>query len=279
MKGYELLERLSVTDEGNTVFKAKRTRDGTEFAVKQVSYAGIARADRSRMVETTNTLIQLSRNSTGLVHYHNTQVDTDNGVVYLVMDFYEKGSLEKLLSESRHPLDTEKIWTIVTDIALGLYDCHFNEPSLAHGALTPDHVFFGNDGFTRIGCLSLNSCPDVDKDEDLKNLGAILYRMATLQQFVSKRQISTSDSVFKRLDDGIKRVLIGLLNPSHSTERLTLQKLMEIPEIALKVLQKKIKIESEIYEQEKQRYKAKEADIIRREKALGLNPDKDDQDK
>ena len=269
MKGYEVLDRLSASPDGNIVFKAKRQSDGTVFAVKQISYAEIPKSDRTRVVDTTNTLIQLSRRTPEIVRYHNTQVDSELGKIYLIMDYFEAGSLEKLIRQSRKPIDTEQIWSIATDIALALYECHNNKPvSLAHGALSADHVFLDRDGSAKIGCFSLNSCAAVDKQKDLTDLGVLIYRMATLSPYESKRQISTSDSTFRHLDEGLRNILVGLLNPAHSDERFTLLNVLEFPEIALKVLEKKIKLESEMYEQEKQRFLAKEQELQVREKRL-----------
>lgn len=269
MKGFDILDRLSASAEGNIVVKAKRQSDGTLFAVKQISYAEIPKADRTRVVDTTNTLIQLSRRTPEIVRYHNTQVDSEVGKIYLIMDYFENGSLEKLIRQSRKPIDTEQIWSIATDVALALYECHNNKPlSLAHGALTADHIFLARDGSAKIGCFSLNSCASVDKQKDLTDLGILIYRMATLGSYESKRQISMSDSTFRHLDEGLRNILIGLLNPAHSDEKFTLLNVLEFPEVALKVLEKKIKVESELYEQEKQRYLAKEEDLKLREKRL-----------
>jgi hypothetical protein len=171
--------------------------------------------------------------------------------------------------ESRRPIEVDRIWSIATDIALALYECHANpEGPLAHGALTADHVFLDADGAARIGCFSLNTCLEVDKDKDLDDLGVLVYEMATLTPFVSKREISASR--LRHVDEGLRSLIVGLLNPARPDEKFALINVLEYPEIALKVLQKKLKIETEMYEQEKQKYTALKEDVQNREKRIAV---------
>jgi hypothetical protein len=238
--------------------------------VKKISYISLSKPNKKRIVDTTNQLIRLSARCPGLVRYHNTQVDSDVGTLNLFLEYFPDGSLEKVVresQESKRPIDVDKIWSITTDIALALYECHSNqEGALAHGALTADHIFIDADGAARIGCLSLNTCLEVDKDKDLDDLGVLVYEMTTLNPFVSKREISGAR--LRHIDEGLRNLIVGLLNPARPDEKFTLLNVLEYPEIALKVLQKKLKIETEMYEQEKQRYIALKEDVLKREKRI-----------
>jgi serine/threonine protein kinase len=240
--------------------------------MKKISYVSLSKPNKKRIVDTTNHLIRLSVRSPGLVRYHNTQVDSEVGTIHLFMEYFPEGSLEKLIresQESRHPIDVDRIWSIATDIALALYECHSSpEGALAHGALTADHVFIDADGAARIGCFSLNTCLEVDKDKDLDDLGVLVYEMATLSPFVSKREITGSR--LRHIDEGLRNLIVRLLNPARPDEKFTLLNVLEYPEIALKVLQKKLKIETDMYEQEKQRYMALKDDVQNREKRAAV---------
>jgi serine/threonine protein kinase len=238
--------------------------------MKKISYVNIPKADRKRIVDTTNALIQLSRRCPEVVRYHNTVVDSENGTLNLLTDYCENGSLEKLIKDLRDrkiAIETERIWSITAEISLVLYECHSSNPvRIAHGALTPDHVFFDAEGSIRIGCFSLTSCLEVDKEKDLIDLGILVYEMATLSRFTSKSQISPSK--LRGIDEGLRNLIIGLLNPLHADGKFTLLNVLEYPEVALKVLQKKLKIETEIYQHEKLRFSAIEDDLRNREKRL-----------
>jgi hypothetical protein len=267
MAQYEVIGPLSPSAHGG-MFRVRRSRDGKTFAMKKVTYTTIPKSERKRVVDTTNSLIQLTATCTGLVRYHNTQVDSEAGTLDLVMDFFPNGSLERVITDARDtrkPIGTDKIWSIATDIALALYDLHTNaQAPLAHGQLTADHIFFDSDGRVKIGCFSLNSCFDVDKEKDLNDFGALVYEMATLSPFVSKRDVSAAR--LRGVDEGIRELLIGLLNPVQIDGKMTLLNILEFPEIALNVLQKKLQIETEIYEQEKRRYASMKEDMLNREK-------------
>jgi serine/threonine protein kinase len=265
MEGYDILEELS-----STTAKVRRTRTDKLFVTKKVSYSNMPKADRKRIVDTTNTLIQLSLRCPGIVRYHNTIVDSEHGSLNLMTDYCPGGSVESLIKQTRDhrsTIDLEKIWTLTAEIALTLYECHSNAPGqLAHGKLSSDHIFLDADGSVKIGCFSLNSCLEVDKEKDLVDLGIVVFELATLSQFTSKHQVSASK--LKGVDEGLRNLMINLLNPPHVDQRMSLLNVLEYPEIALKILQKKLKIETEIYEQEKRRFLAIEEDLKNREKRL-----------
>jgi serine/threonine protein kinase len=276
MNQYEVIAPLLPAAHGE-MFRVRRTRDGKPFVMRKVSYTSIPKSERKRLVDTTNQLIQLTSTSTSLIRYHNTQVDNEAGTLNLILEFCPNGSLERLIAEAkqaRRPIETDKIWSIATDIALGLYDLHHNRHlPLAHGQLTADHVLFESDDKAKIGCFSLNSCFEVDKEKDLSDLGALIYEMATLSPFASKRDVTASR--LRAVDEGLKELLIALLNPVHVGTQLTLLNVLEWPEIALNVLQKKLKIETEIYEQEKRRFAALKEEGMNREKRVQIESDFD----
>jgi serine/threonine protein kinase len=267
MKKYEILEPLSHA-AGCKTFRAKRLKDGATVVAKKISYVGLPMAQKKIMVDKSNLLIQLSRYCTGLVKYHTAVVDSENGTLVLIMDYHPNGSVQKIIQQASHePLSTDKIWSIITDVGLALYECHNAKPEpLTHGALCPEHVFIDNDGSAVIGCFSLDSHFSVDKEKDIADLGALLFQLATLQPFTSKRQVSLTK--LKDIDEGMRTLIINMLNPTHSVEHFTLLNFLEFPEVALRVLEKKLKIEREIYEQEKRACTALEEDLLKREKRI-----------
>jgi hypothetical protein len=94
----------------------------------------------------------------------------------------------------------------------------------------------------------------------------VLYELATLSPFVSKYEISVSK--LKGVDEGLRELLIGIVNPVPPDRKMTLLNILEFPEVALNVLQKKLKIETEIYEQERKRYESLKEESVNREKRI-----------
>ncbi|OHT15767.1 hypothetical protein TRFO_13748 [Tritrichomonas foetus] len=267
MQNFEIVKQLSTS-----TFKAIRIRDQKVFGLKSISYVGLSKAEKKRIVDTINTLIQLR--CSNVIRYHNCVVDSDKGTLNLLTDFCEGGTLQDLLDqhyESRKPFDEEQIWSIATDIALALYECHNHKPQvITHGSLTADHIFIDSDDSAKIGCFSLNSCQSVDIEKDLTDLGKLIFEMATL----SKAEVCHHSYLYKLKNsgEGIREVATKLLSPS--SPKFNLVNFLEFPEVALKVLEKKLKIEKSFYEQEKAKYLALEESISKREKnvnAAGYN--------
>lgn len=261
MNNYEIVEPLS-----SSTSKAIRKSDQKVFALKKITYIGLSKAEKKRIVDTINTMIQIR--CANVIRYHNCIVDSENGTLNLLTDFCEGGSLKDLISrhaETRRPIDEERIWSIVTDIGLALYECHNHKSQpVAHGALTPEHVFLTSADSAAIGCFSLNSCQSVDMEQDLTDLGKIIFEMATFSKAEGGHHIIHSK--LKGVSEGIREVVLKLLSPS--SPKFTLVNFLEFPEVALKVLEKKLKIETAFYELEKAKYNALEERISRKGKNL-----------
>ncbi|KAK8894363.1 hypothetical protein M9Y10_022798 [Tritrichomonas musculus] len=261
MQNYEIVEQLS-----SSTYKAIRATDQRVLALKKISYVGLSKPDKKKIVDTINTMIQF--HCTNVVRYHNCVVDAENGTLNLLTEYIEGGTIQDLINrhaESKRPIDEERIWSIATDIALALYECHTHKPQpIAHGSLTPDHIFLDSADSAKIGCFSLNSCQSVDVEQDLNDLGKNIFEMATLTKYDGNHH--TFLNKLKGVGEGIREVLIKLLSPAGP--KFTLVKFLEFPEVALKVLEKKLRIETAFYEQEKAKYLALEDSLNKREKAL-----------
>ena len=262
MQNYTTLENIS-----STISKVLRVKDNKVFVRKTIVYVGLSKTEKKKIVDTINTLIQLR--STNVVRYHNCIVDSDEGTLNLFTDYCEGGSLASLIkkhNESRKPFDEEQIWSIATDIALALYDCHSHKPQpITHGQLNAEHVFIDADGAAKIGCFSLDSCNSSDFEKDVTDLGRLIFEMATL----SKPEIGhhSFQHKLRNAGEGIRDVCTKILAPNG--QKFTLMNFLEFPEVALKVLEKKLTVETAIYEQEKAKYLQMEDNLNRREKNLG----------
>lgn len=259
MQNYEILEQLSTS-----TYKAIRISDQKVFVLKKISYIGLSKIEKERIVNTINTMIQLRCNN--VVRYHNCVVDSENGTLNLFTSFIEGGTIRDLVLrhiKTKNPIDEDRIWSISTDIALALYECHNHKPlPISHGSLSPDHIFLDSADSAKIGCFSLNSCQNIDVDQDLNDLAKIIFEMATLSKFDGNQH--SFHYKLKGLSEGIREVLIKLISPDG--QKFSLVDFLEFPEVAIKVLEKKLKIETALYEQEKAKYIALEEKLIKREK-------------
>ena len=268
MQNYEIVEQLSTS-----TYKVTRLSDQKVLALKKISYVGLSKAEKKSIVDTINNMIQF--HCLNVVRYHNCIVDSENGTLNLLTDFIEGGTVQDLVArhaETKRPIDEERIWSIATDIALALYECHSHKPQpIAHGSLTSDHIFLTTADSAKIGCFSLTPCQDVDIEQDLMNLGKNIFEMATLSKYDGNHH--TFNNKLKSVGEGIREVLNKLLSPS--SPKFSLVNFLEFPEVALKVLEKKLKIETALYEQEKAKYLALEENINKKEK-ISANRDEHD---
>lgn len=261
MQNFEIVEQLSTS-----TYKVIRITDKKILSLKKISYVGLSKTEKKKIVDTINTMIQF--HCSNIVRYHNCVVDSENGTLNLLTDFIEGGTIKDLIYrhvESRKPIDEERIWSIATDIALALYECHNHKPQpIVHGSLTPNHIFLDSADSAKIGCFSLNLCQETDAEQDLCELGKNIFEMATLTKFDGNQHAFYNK--LKGLGEGIREVLSKLLIPAST--KFTLVDFLEFPEVALKVLEKKLRIETAFYEQEKAKYLALENNINKREKII-----------
>ncbi|KAH0788226.1 putative never in mitosis A-related kinase [Histomonas meleagridis] len=262
MEGYKIIKPLSNKGSCHT-FQVQRLRDNSIFVMKKINYVGLSKSEKIRIVETVNTLTQIR--FPGIIRYHNCVVDHDQGTLNLIVDYCPNGTLRSFISnaaETKKPIPEDKIWDIVSSIALSLYECHYHKSHpIAHGSLTSRHVFFDSENNVKIADFSLSNCQEVDKAKDLTDLGIIIYEMATLSNFEETRHISQTK--IRMLSEGLREIINNLLS-SHSS-KFSLLNVLEFPEIALKILEKKIKIEKAIYEQEKAKYELLEQRVKKME--------------
>lgn len=260
MQNYEIVEQLS-----SSTYKVVRKADQRVLTLKKISYVGLSKTKKKSIVDMINNMIQFRCNN--VVRYHNCIVDSENGTLNLFADFVEGGTIKDLISrhvESKRPIDEERIWSIATDIALALYECHNHKPQpISHGSLSTEHVLLESASSAKIGCFSLNACQSIDIEKDISDLGKIIFEMATLSK-IDENQHSFQYKL-KGLSEGMSEVLMRFFSPLE--QKFSLVGFLEFPEVALKVLEKKLKIETAFYEQEKAKYLLLENNLNKKEKA------------
>lgn len=241
IEGYEKLKPLGSVPY-NT-FVVLRNKDKLKMIAKEINYKKYDKTARKRIVDIINSLVQLRSDS--VVRYHNCVVD--NGHLILIADYYQNGSLHYYIKSEWGNISEDRMWDIITDIALGLYECHNHKPNqILHGNLNSKNVFLDESYNVKIGNFSLD-CSNVGEEKDLMNFGFIIYELVTGNVFDKEQFISQMQS--PKLNEGFKELLYGLFKKNFS-----LLDILEFPEVSLKILEKKIKLEKIIYEKEKAKY-------------------------
>lgn len=247
----------------NTIL-VTRLKDLRPLVIKKINYVGLSYTEKAKIVDKLNSLIAL--NCQNIIHYHNCFVDKDAGTINLVMDYYGQGDLLtkiKQNAKSQTQFTDDFIWNVVTDIALALYECHSHNPPIANRNLKASHIFLDQNDTALLSGFDLNSSPNLDTERDMYDFGFIIYLMVTLSVEDTRVHISK----LERLPDAYKDLIKGLTN-SVTKSRFSVREVLEYPEVIIKVLERKLKDETETYQQEKSTMVELEAEIAKREKRL-----------
>lgn len=98
LEGYEALDVI-----GNGTFglirKVRRKSDGMLFARKELNFERMNERDRKHIVSEVNILRTLQHDN--VVRYEERYVDTENGILYIVMELCEGGDLGTVIKRCR----------------------------------------------------------------------------------------------------------------------------------------------------------------------------------
>ena len=144
LDAYEPLEVI-----GNGTFgiirKVRRRTDGALFARKELNFERMSERDRRQIVSEVNILRTLHH--ANVVRYEERFVDTENGILYIVMELCEGGDLGTIIKRCRRSgtsLPEETVWAYFAQMAAALDACHNRAPA-ASGARTQSPTILHRD--------------------------------------------------------------------------------------------------------------------------------------
>jgi serine/threonine protein kinase/Tfp pilus assembly protein PilF len=195
---YKILEKLGSGGMGE-VFKAEDTRLNRTVALKFLPLDLTRNEDsKKRFNQEAQTASTLQHNNICTIH---DVSETEEGQLYIVMDFYEGDTIKQLVK--RGPLEVDKALDITIQVAQGLNAAH--EKQITHRDIKPGNIIIAKDGTVKIidfGLAKLawqtrltrtgttlgtaaymspeqTSGEEVDHRADIWSLGVILYEMLT----------------------------------------------------------------------------------------------------
>lgn len=164
-------EALDVIGSGTfgVIRKVKRKSDGQLFARKELNFERMNERDRKHIVSEVNILRTLHHDN--VVRYEERYVDTENGILYIVMELCEGGDLGCVIQKCRRTkthLPEETVWFFFAQMAAALEACHYRTQAHAppgtrsamqailHRDLKPENVFLDADQNIKLGDFGLS---------------------------------------------------------------------------------------------------------------------------
>lgn len=156
----DIYEKLIMIECGGfgKVFKCKENATGIIYAVKEVDYAGVPADAVKKVKNEVHLMMKLAHdNILKPIEFFD---DTDNEILYIVMDFYERGDLSKLIRESRKkktPIPEDTVWFYLRQSLSALAYLHSpkkggNVPIgiIIHRDIKPQNILIGNDDVIKV---------------------------------------------------------------------------------------------------------------------------------
>ena len=285
------------------MFKIKRIKDSKILVWKELNYGKMSEKEKQQLVSEVNILRDLKHPN--IVRYYDRIIDKQKAKIFIVMEYCEGGDMGQLIKKckkDKDPIVEDVVWKIFMQIVLALYECHHRkEGKILHRDLKPGNVFFDSKNNVKLGDFGLArilskdsqyACTHVgtpyymspeqikeskyNEKSDIWSAGCVLYEMAGLKPpFEAANQLSLAVKIksgkFDRLpakySDELQRVVSWMLrvNPE---ERPTVDDLLNVPQISLRLREKRLKENQSILKKKQEDVQKKETDISVKEKSL-----------
>ncbi|WFD32052.1 hypothetical protein MSPP1_003094 [Malassezia sp. CBS 17886] len=237
LDGYD---ELDVIGSGTFGFirKVRRKADGVCFARKELHFERMSERDRKHIVSEVNILRTLQHGN--VVRYEERFVDSENGILYIVMELCEGGDLGAVIKRCRRAkslLPEDTVWSYFAQMAAALEACHYRAPPAAphgtrttsqailHRDLKPENVFLDGDQRVKLGDFGLSKqitaqtfastyvgtpyymSPELaagqqyDIKSDIWALGCIVYELCALSHRTLQREKERVEAAAKSMHD------------------------------------------------------------------------------
>lgn len=241
-------------------------------------------------------------------------IDKKAAKIYIIMEYCEGGDMRTLLRKCKKERDyiaEDVIWKIFSQILLALSECHSKKPGkVLHRDLKPANIFLDGDNNIKLGDFGLSKVmsdqsmfaethvgtpyymsPEqineskYNEKSDIWSAGCLLYEIAALRPpFEAQNHLSLAikiregkyERIPQRYSEDLQKILSTMLNLD-SEKRPSAEELLKIPQIAMRIKEKKLRdklsqvkqIEEEIRKKEED-LKKLESYVEQKEKKLNL---------
>jgi NIMA (never in mitosis gene a)-related kinase len=226
IKDFEITNELGKGAFAN-VYKAKRIKDGQIYAMKKVFLNKLKPKEKDNALNEIRILASIYHPN--IISYKEAFYDNNQSALCIIMEYADKGDLEKKIAECIHKrsfLSENEIMTMFIQVVQGLKVLHNNK--ILHRDIKTANVFLFAENVVKIGDLNVSkilknglvnntqtgtpyyASPEVWNDKpydyksDIWSLGCLLYEMTTLKApFRGTTMKAVYDKVMKGLYEPI----------------------------------------------------------------------------
>ena len=274
----ENYEPLSFIGKGNfgSITKIKRKVDGKILVWKEFNYGSMREKDKNRIVQEVNILHELHHPN--IVKYYDRIIDKKNTKLYIVMEYCPGGDLSQLIKRNRKTnqyFSEDIIWKIFSQVSSALYACHTHKDGIIlHRDIKPSNIFIDQENNIKLGDFGLSRILNKEinfavsrvgtpyymspeqienikynEKSDIWSLGCFLYELVTFHPpFEASTHLNLARKIKSGKIDAIPdfysnklNEVINLLMNLDPEKRPNIRQIINIPEISIRIKEKKIK--------------------------------------
>ena len=256
MEGYEEIKSV-----GENSIVCKRTKDGRFFFVKKIPFVNLDQRQKEKLIERINTFVKLTVNTRAIARLHNPFVAGQN--INLPIEYFEDNSLDKIIKltlQDGKKLSDDFIWEVIGKIAFELYDLHTQSQPVGHGRIRTDNIFIPSKNVVKLGLCGFDLDRKYTPQNDMYQLGVVIYEMVTLSSFDPKASKHSLDRKLSHCDQSLRKLILALVQED-SEKRPNVVYVLQVLEVAVVVQEIKLSIAKEQNEEEKRKVAALEQEL------------------
>ena len=300
-------EPICLIGKGNfgSITKIRRKSDGKILVWKELNYGAMKEKYKHHISSEINILKELHHPN--IVKYYDRIIDKENTKIYIIMEYCPGGDISQLIKRCRHQkqyINEEIIWKIFSQVVSALYACHTNKSGkILHRDIKPSNVFLDSDNNVKLGDFGLSlmlnkdmnfaysnvgtpyymSPEQVDENKyneksDIWSLGCFLYELTSLHPpFEAHNHLSLALKIksgkIEKLPDKYSENLCKLIFWMMNVEpekRPNIKDIIAIPEVNLRIKERKIKEGYQRLKKYESELKIKEENLMENEKKLKM---------
>ncbi|OMJ85173.1 hypothetical protein SteCoe_13566 [Stentor coeruleus] len=295
MENYEIIQTIGKGSFGQ-VSKVRRKTDGKLLVWKEIEYGDMNEREKQQLVAEVNILRELRHPN--IVRYYDRLIDKINSKIYIVMEYCEGGDMSGVIKKCKRDRDflpEEIIWKIFMQIALALHECHKRKDGkILHRDLKPANIFLDSNMNVKLGDFGLSRMMGQESEfakthvgtpyymspeqitdsrynekSDIWSLGCLLYEFASLSPpfealnagaLAVKIRSGKVEKLPSRYSEELQRVVNWMLSID-SNLRPSVEDLLNLPQVSLRIREKKLRENQLALKKKEEELKKKEAEI------------------